>query len=347
LISLYGLWLVSLGLALAALLIMISLIVGRGIAGRRNRSREDERRRLIPLLLSAGPSRQANEDALRAPDLLTDLSVDLIQLVRGEDKANLVASAARLGVPQRLLERLRSGTPRVRVTAAEALAAFPNEKCVEALVEALDDPNADVRLTAAISLAEIDRAPPAALLIDRLGIGTSENSMLIVSLFEEIARTRSEEIKALIVHPSYPSAVKAAAIDALSLSGDYSLVPIISDLALASDPADEELPRFLRALGGFAHPAGGPAVRHCLASPVWWVRAAAAEAAGRIGLLDTALRLAELLGDADWWVRFRAGEALVHLGEPGRRLLGEVARCGSEEARLAAALTLGEHGLAA
>ena len=145
--------------------------------------------------------------------------------------------------------------------------------------------------------------------------------MLIVALFQEISRTRPGEIRALIDDADCPPAVKAAAIEALAASGDYSLVPSIVELALAADPAGEELPRYLRALGAFQHPAAAPAIVRWLDAPTWWVRSAAAEAAGRVGLLGTADTLAGLLDDPDWWVRFRAGEALVRLGEPGRRLL--------------------------
>jgi HEAT repeat protein len=98
-------------------------------------------------------------------------------------------------------------------------------------------------------------------------------------------------------------------------------------------------------LGRLGHPAAAGAVRHCLESPAWWVRAAAAEAAGRIGLLDTARVLVRLLADPEWWVRFRAGEALARLGEPGRRLLEEAAGCGPERGRHAASMTLAERRL--
>jgi HEAT repeat protein len=345
--SLTGLWLVSLALSAAALAVMSGLIAGRWIGSRRAVNREAERRRLIPLLLGVERGAEAHAAPDIAPALLTDLSVELIQLVRGGDKENFVASATRLGVPLALRARLRSRSPRIRFAAAEALAHFADDESAAALERALDDRNADVRLSAAMALAEMGRAPPAATLVDKLSLGRQENSMLVVGLFEQLAAARPEEIRGLIEDPSSPGSVKAAAIEALSASGDYSLVPLITALALRADPMSVELPRYLRSLGEFAHPAGAPAVEAALSSPAWWVRAAAAEAAGRIGMANSAERLALLLDDTDWWVRFRAGEALAALGDAGRRLLGETARGGPALARRAAALTLAERGLKA
>lgn len=345
--SLYGLWLVSLALSALALLIMIALIAARAISARRQQKREAERRRLVPLLLGGDDDPERLADADRAPDLLTDLSTELVQMVRGSDKENFVASSARLGVPQRLRHRMDTGSPRTRLAAAEALADFGDDASIERLREALDDKNADVRLSAAIALAASGEAPPARTLIEKLGIGSSENSMLIVGLFRDIASERPEEIRGLVEDPDTHPSVKVAAIDALSNSGDYTLVPLISELAITADPAGEELPRYLRALGDFGHPAAARAIEYGLSSEAWWARAAAAQAAGRIGLTGTAPRLVALLDDPQWWVRFRSAEALVAIGEEGQRLLRETARGGSELAATAARLTLAEQGLAA
>lgn len=342
--ALAGLWLVSLALSGIAIAIMIGLILARAVNGRRGRRREVERKRLIPMLLTSGPGAESAEfDS--APGLVADVSTELIQMVRGTDKENFVARSARLGVPERLRDRLDHGSPRARLAAAEALAHFSDEISIASLQEAVNDKNADVRLAAAMALASAGHAPPVKMLIDMLGIGTEENSMLVVGLFQEIAATRPDEISELVDDDDSPAAIKAAAIEALSTSGDYRLVPRIVALAFAADPNDAELPRYLRALGDFGHPAAAPAIRHALGSPSWWVRAAAAEAAGRIALSDMSDRLGALLADENWWVRFRAGEALLKLGDSGRACLDGAAAGGVEPARSAARLTLAEQGL--
>jgi HEAT repeat protein len=339
------LWLVSLGLSAVAIIIMLGLVIARWVGGRRARTHEAERRRLIPLLLGIERGGGDYGQVDKAADLLADLATELIQMVRGEDKDNFIASATRLGVPERLRHRLDRGSPRTRLAAAEALGYFDDECSIARLMQALDDPNPDVRLAAAMALASAGHAPSAIFLVEKLEIGTRENSMLVVGLFQEIAAAQPHEIRALIESDQVNARVKAAAIEALSASGDYSLVPLVANLVLAADPQEEQLPRYLRALGDFGHPAAARAVHHALDSETWWVKAAASEAAGRIGLSDAAEKLRDLLSDPAWWVRFRAGEALVRLGDQGRQLLAETANGGSEAARSAARLTLAERGL--
>jgi HEAT repeat protein len=344
--SLERLWLTSLLLSAAALSIMLMLIVARAISVRRKRKTEAQRRLLVPLLLGRPGSGAKLQRGDVSSALLTDLAVELIQMVRGEDKARLTQLAVRARVPHRLLQRLRSRSSRERLAAVESLADFPFEQTVAALRHALDDRNADVRMAAAMSLAAMGEAPPASELIEKLGIGTRESSLLVVGLFEDIAAVRPAEIRAVIEDSACSGPVKAAAIESLSASGDYSLVPTINRLALEADPHSEELPRYLHSLAEFGHPAGIPAVDRALSLPVPRARAAACEAAGRIGVVPAAGRLAELLDDEDWWVRFRAGEALARLCRPGRDLLAQVARGGSPIAARAAALTMAERGIA-
>lgn len=345
--ALFALWLLSVALAGMALAIMSCLVIARALGVVRGRSREAERRRLLPLLLAAETDAGSLAAIGPASEVLTDLSIELVQIMRGADHSRLVVLLALLGVPEQLRRRLVNGAPRIRATAAEALASFADETSAGWLLKALEDPNADVRLSAAMALAASGHAPPALLLIDRLGIGVSEHSMRIVRLFQEIGKERPNEIRNLIEDERTPQSAKVAAIDALSASGGFALVPLIAGLALRADPIGDELPHYLSALGDFADPAGAPAVEQGLRSEAWQARAAAAKAAGQIGLPQTCGRLVALLNDGEWWVRFRAGEALTILGEEGRRLLRETAPVGPEPARTAARLTLAERGLAA
>lgn len=344
-IGLFDLWAISLALSGLALAIMCGLIIARLVSGRRDRQSHLQRQKLLPLLLN-----EAADEELQLPGMekaLTKITIELIELVRGDDKERLVATATRLGVPKSLREQLRKGTTRARIMAAEMLSHFSDDYCTEALERALEDRDPEVRLTAALSLVGSDRAPPLPVLIQKLELGTSEQSMLIVTLLNDLHRQRPDEVHALIEDAAISASLKAAAIEALASSGDYSLVPAITRLALQTSDEAPELPRYLRALGTLQHPAALPAIQKGLGSLTWWVRAAAAEAAGRIGLFETSYKLLDLLDDEDWWVSFRAAEALVRLGEPGLRLLQERSRCGSPRARRAAQMTLAEQAIAA
>jgi HEAT repeat protein len=102
----------------------------------------------------------------------------------------------------------------------------------------------------------------------------------------------------------------------------------------------------VRTLGIFGHPLGAPIAHYLLRDPDWEVRAEAAEAAGRIGLVDLAPRLCQLLSDENWWVRFRAGVALATLGPDGTELLKSLATGPDDLAGRTAGLVLAERGLA-
>ncbi|TFI59258.1 HEAT repeat domain-containing protein [Sphingomonas parva] len=337
------LWTLSVATAAVALAIMIGLVIARTAVTWSRSGREAERRRLVPVLLAgaAGTDRRA-----RDRPLLTDITVELIRLVRGSERDRLIDAASRLGVAARLQRRLDSGSPRVRIAAVEALSEFPDEESTDRLLTALSDRSADVRLSAALALAARDRAPSAVTLVDLLGIGTTEHSLLVRALFSDIARTRPDEIKALILSGGVPVGAKAAAVDALSASGDYSLVPMVARLVCETPTGDSIVARYLHALGEFGHPAAAEAVKRGLSSWDADVRAAACEAAGRIGLAELADELEGCLADLSFDVRLRAGEALVRLGEEGVARLRATSRAGGEAARHAAASILAERGLA-
>lgn len=340
--GLEALWFGSLTLAAFSLMIMAGLMITRSFSVYLASIRETERKRLVAVLLGQDSLPVTPPPPLGlSRKLCLQLSVEMIQLVRGEDRVRFIAAATAMGVAERLRHQLDSGSPGVRLVAAEALAHFPDDKSRQRLRLAIDDPNPNVRIAAALSLAQVGEPPPAAELVYKLGIGTSENSLLAVSLFRDVAERRPDELKALLVDPNIPAGAKAAVIESLSASSDYTIVPMIVSLA-GEEEDPRHLTRYLRALGKFGHPAGEPAIKRGLQSRHWEVRATAAGAAGRIGLVALAPNLRQLLGDPEWWVRFRAGEALRTTGIEHLR---DVASSGTEPARTAASKILAERGL--
>lgn len=338
-------WTVSLVLAVAAVVVMGGLVLLRLVSHWRRDRHLAARRRLTPLLLAG---EQINPELFRrVPDhVIADLSLDLMQLVRGPERAAFIASATQLGVPERLARRMRAGAARDRMKALQGLAQFDDMSARDALRRALGDRDRNIRLAAAQALADKGEAFELIDLVEQLELGTGQSSRLAVSLFASIARSRPQEISALVLQLNQNSEVRVAAVEALAETGDFSLVPVIADLALAARDGAEELPRYIHALGQFGHPSGAQAVRLALSSGSLAARAAAAQAAGRIGMIDAADALAAMLGDAEWWVRFRAAEALVAIGAPGiARLRTAAARGGGVAAEVAEAI-LAEKGVA-
>ncbi|HEV7290432.1 HEAT repeat domain-containing protein [Sphingomonas sp.] len=338
-------WTVSLVLAVAAVVVMGGLVLLRLVAHWRRDRHLAARRRLTPLLLAG--ERIDPAQFRHVPDhVIADLSLSLMQLVRGPERTAFIASATQFGVPERLARRMRAGAVRDRMAALQGVAQFDNASSRAALRRALGDPDRNIRLAAAQALADKGEAFELIDLVRQLELGAGQSSRLTVSLFASIARTRPNEIKELVLQLDQKSEVRVAAVEALAETGDFSLVPMIAELALAARDATDELPRYIHALGQFGHPSGARAVRLALSSKSMAARAAAAQAAGRIGMVDAVDGLIVLLDDPEWWVRFRAAEALIVIGPPGIARLREAAKRGDGVAAEVANAILAERGIA-
>lgn len=338
-------WDASLILSGTALGAMTILVISRVLSTRRRTYQLALRRRLSPLLLGDAP---VSPEVLRdIPDgVITQLTLDLIQLVRGDERAAFIEKATALGVPQKLMRQSRSFSTRRRMAAVQGLAMFEDDESRTALRQALSDRDDDIRLAAALALAVGDNPPDLRELVSRLAIRDGHSSLLTISLFRHFAKTAPDQVQALVLDPGQPLAIRLAAIEALAESGDYRLVPAIAEMGLGAAEGSEELPRYIHALGKLGHPAAREAILAGMTSQSMAVRVAAAGAAGKIELVEGADQLVTLLDASEWWVRFRAAEALLHLGPPGIARLREAMGSTSERTREAASTMLAEQGIA-
>jgi HEAT repeat protein len=339
-------WIVTWSMCGLALAVLVGLVAYSSWAKGRASARKMQREHYIELL-KAGADETSGDASLPDDDVLTDLAVELLELVRGDEKARFAERVARAGTVARLHARLSRGNVRSRVLAAAALANFNDRGTRAALTKALDDSNPRVGRIAALSLAAIGMAPAPKELIERLGIREHEASLLIVMLLVGLAQSDVEGVRMILLDPDTSANLKAATAVALALCNDVAAVDAIAKLAMDADPGAGELTRYLGALADIGHPAGSQAVLHWLDSPSAQVRAAAARAAGRIGVEPALDRLEHFLGDPDWWVRFQAAQALLRFGKEGKRRLSLAADRNDAPAHEAASLTLAEHANAA
>lgn len=337
------LWVSSAGLVATSLLVMVGLVARRAVLVRAGETRAGRRKELTLHLLSAfeGPASELDglNQVQRDRDLLADIGVEFLELVRGDDRARYAEVLSRLGVDETLLTRARRVSGTRRASAAEALAAFPSPRVVSALHRLLGDRDAETRMSAAIALVEMGRAPKLRDLLDQLGreIGQSRR---ILQLVEQVARTEPEAALSLALDASAEVVHRLAVIEVLGNLRDQSAARPLAELAQVAEP---ELGAVcVRALGAIGHPVASGVVAATLDHADWHLRAAAAEAAGRIGIVQTVERLGELLDDPNWWVRFRAGEALMALGRSGRARLTALATGATDRAARTAALILAE-----
>lgn len=342
--TLITLWESSLALSGLALLAVLALLLARALSGRRSTRRAAMRRHLVPLMLAGDTS--GGDSSRLSRQTAAELALELAELVRGTDREAMIASAAALGADRVLRRKLRSRLAQDRLLAAEALAMFPDEADTVARLIGTDR-NPDVRLGAALALAEERRAPPAAELARSIGIGTRENSLLVTSLLRDLVERDADGVEALLYDRGVSDSAKLAATDALADSGVSQHAPLVAWMAMAAARQDGHLqPRIYRALGRIGHPSGHAAIAAGLDSPLWQVRAAAAQAAGQSGMTQAVPQLVALLDDGEWWIRFRAAEALIRLGAAGVEALRAVASDGGQRASIAASTMLAEHNLA-
>jgi len=328
-------------LCLAGAGALLLLIFARGLSQHSSHRRQNARRQLIPILLDG------RTDVERArgveAQVATRLTIELAELMRGSDRARMLAAADALGVPELLKKQTCSRSAQDRLFALETLALFANY--TDVVERALEDRSPDIRLGAALALASREDGPNPIDIVRKLRIGEVENSLLLVSLMSDLAERDPVAVHAMLFEDSVPEPAKVAIIDALADRG-HTHAPLLASIAKegASDP--ELRPRILRALGRTAHPSGAAAIEAGLASEDWRVRTAAAEAAGRTALSQLAGKLGMLLSDGQWWVRFRSGEALLRLGKPGLGVLQRAAEGPEGHARKAAIALLAERAAA-
>lgn len=338
--QLVALWNISLLLCAVALLALAGILLARLVSESRTVRRTEERRRIVGFLMDGNQSPIPPPHGALEQDAAAKVTLELAELVRGPERTALLERAQQISIHRILMRQSVSRSAQQRLQAAEALAMFPKGR--ERVRQMLRDANPDVRLGAALALAQNQAAPPARELVRQLALGTRERSLLSASLMRDLADHDPASVEELLTDPATPPSTRLAALDALAASGRVEHAPLVAKMAGDSGHDRDLLARIHHALGRIGHPSGHDAIHQGLANPAWEVRAAAAQAAGRTGLAPAAETLGGLLGDDHWWVRFRAAEALWRLGASGRVVLERVAREGQTPAREAAAVTLRE-----
>lgn len=345
---LWAIWTVSLILSLASLAVMVGLILKRVHSERRTARDASLRKRALSGLVRFSGDRDAaalDEALAGAPMLIVaDAASEFMALVRGDDRNAVVAALAVRGLPAFLAQELKARNEPRRLHAAEMMAEFPVEiACVPLMASLVRDRAREVRIAAAISLADVGALPPLSVLLGKIGV-RGQRSRRLVELFRKFPAAQAGELRAYAIDEQGTPFVRAAAIEALSTTGgieDGTILP-----ALAEDPSPDVAAAAIRALGRIGHPdAVGPVIR-AMTNQDWEVRAEAAEAARRLGVRDVLTPLIGLLEDDSWPVRYAAAKAVRELGDEGLDFLRALASSDTSRSQRTASLVLSE-GIAA
>ncbi len=327
---LWLIWISSIGLGAAALATMSVLVVLRLLHDRRTGRSSEERRRVLTALIrfSEDDDRPALVHALRPirSEVIAAAGFEFLEMLRGEERERIETVFADIGLPHSIRQRLNHGNEADRIHATEMLAAFPGPETVRSLEDALRKDRArEVRIAAAIALSTLQALPALDATLASIGV-RGQRSRRLVELFQSLPAERFDELAAYATRTDHPSFIRAAAIDALSLSSSYGLLALFD--RLAEDAAPEVAAAAIRALGRYGHPTAYPTLLAAMQNPDWQIRSEAAEAAGRMGIERAVEPLSELLDDGEWAVRYAAGRSLKALGPPG---LEELRRMAEDE----------------
>lgn len=235
--------------------------------------------------------------------------------------------------------RPTKGKPPLRTIAWEATPAIL--KTIEA---SLADPSAPVRLAAVAAVRETDHR--AALPALRGRFAADPDPAVRQAIAGAFGAMDDKEAMPLLVaalrDPRTPPGVRGSALSGVETIGGKEAVRTLIDILKAQDEAInlEGQARMIAALGRFKAADAIPAIADRLGSPFPTVRAAAAEALGRIGVLkDVAPRLRASLADPSPEVRKAALGAVAALAD--REAIPTMIKAADDEAtRFEATLAL-------
>ena len=243
-------------------------------------------------------------------------------------------------MPAQIRKVLATGDEAERLQAVEMLALLPREHGIEALERTLGrDRSSEVRVAAAISLAELGALPRLDTVLSRIG-PEGRRSRRLVGLFGRLPKERIPELEAYAADDAHHPFVRAAIVEALGQAGDPRLNDFLLERAAESDA--EIAAAAVRGIGRTGGPGSRTLVRRALDHPAWQVRTCAAEAAAQLGDASLAEALTDRLDDLVWAVRYAAGKALRELGPSGMAALRAEADEGTARQRRTAALILAE-----
>lgn len=238
----------------------------------------------------------------------------LLALLRGAERAKLIALAEADGLLRRPLANIGSWLVARRVAAVRVLHQFATPTCLSTLRRAMaTDQSLTVRVDAALALADLGRLPPPRATTAMLNIGQRGTTRLDIALFRALAIDHGPELRAMLAE-RIPHALRAVIIEALGWSNDISVVPLL-ERAAGFDHAEIRAAA-LRAAARIGHPAVAKWIIPMLEDPAAIVRIQAVNSCAVLGLRSAVPDLRARLEDPVLWVRLRAQEALEQLAPP-------------------------------
>ena len=249
--------------------------------------------------------------------LVEQIFFELGRVVKGSVHDRAREAFERLGFVDASLARLSSHRWWTRAEAAEKLGLMGSDKATRALVGAMADPIAEVRVRAARALGNIRTSEALAPLVRALDDPGRWSAIRVAGI---LIGAGDEAVDILLREFEHmPRHARISAIDIFGRIRSLKSIPLLARLLRSDDPDARARAAF--ALGNIGDPGTAPALVETLRDPSWPARAMAARALGRLPEDGSIPALCASLSDHQWWVRANAAEALKSKGDAGMRAL--------------------------
>ena len=248
--------------------------------------------------------------------LFHDVLLQYVDVVAGDEREQLERLISAIDLRYRLVIQLKSSRrTSQRMAAAGYLAVIASPEIEWALIEALESPNAEIRIQAAGGLAKIKSEAAIPQLVHMLLTDTpwvaariadqlvAYGPVAVPYLMENVR----DEYRGHLVDPR----ILAAAVRILGMIGDLKAAPAIEPLL--EHPDREVRVAAAAALGSAGTGHSIPPLLSVLEDSEWEVRASAASALAAFSDASATEPVAKLLTDRSWWVRQNAAAALMEL----------------------------------
>ena len=256
--------------------------------------------------------------------ILLKVLQNLIEQTKGSDQVGLVHILREAGFHAEAMARLKNGRPPARQVAATVLGFFDDERSIEALQDALADPDAAVRLTAARALLHKNRVDSLRDLLRQLPFSPDDPPIALAEIFAQLpARLQAEAVALLASRALPPEWLRMLAI-ALARKQVFDAFDATAALRRAAEPRVRAAAWV--ALTELGDPRAGEIVAEGLSDPDDDVRQVASHCAGKLGGPEIVPLLLGLASAGSWWNRYHAAAALIESGAPGEAALQDLLR---------------------
>ena len=320
-----ALQLASLALALAATAFVLVLVLRRVALARdeRERSTVEERLRDQALALVDGDNVAIPELGRREAAVFARMLARYARQLSGDPRDHIARFFEVGGHVDHQVALLGSRRTWRRAAAAATLGDMASPTAIPALLDALEDPERDVRAAATRSLGLLGASVAVAPIVEALADGRVQRAVGGWALVK-LGDAALTSLRGLISHED-PD-VRAVAVELLGLTGDAS--DSVQLIARLRDPAAEVRAKAAHALGRLGAADAALALRGALGDRIFFVRAASARALGQIGDRPSAPALVHLAQTDRFEAAQAAARALAVLEPVGLAAAASVAVAG-------------------